>query len=57
MIFNQPHYNSIFTHLSRQKDLSVQDLYALVSADSPISLSQFYKVIDQLLSKQMLVKE
>jgi hypothetical protein len=57
MISHLPINNSIITHLAQRKDYTTQELYTRIQSEYPISLSQFYKIIDQLLSKQILVKD
>jgi len=57
MIFTKPLYDTIFTILSQEKGHSIQSLQKAVNKEEKISLPNFYKIIDQLLEKQILTKE
>ena len=57
MIFPKNIYDVIFTLLSQEKEHSIQSLQKAVNKEEKISLPNFYKIIDQLLEKQILAKE
>lgn len=57
MIFPKNIYDHIFTILAQEKEHSIQSLQKAVNKKEKISLPNFYKIIDQLLEKQILTKE
>lgn len=57
MLIIQPVHDSIYTILSQHTQLTTQELFEKIQTKHTLSLSQFYKVIEQLLNKQILVKE
>lgn len=57
MLLIQPIHDSIYTILSQYTQLTTQELFEIIKKQHTISLSQFYKVIEQLLTKQIIVKE
>lgn len=57
MIFHKPIYDTLFSILSKEKGHSIQSLQKAVNKEERISLPNFYKIIDQLLEKQILTKE
>ena len=57
MIFPKPIYDTLFTILSQEKGHSIQSLQRAVNKEEKISLPNFYKIVDQLLEKQILTKE
>lgn len=57
MLLNNSLFDSVISYLSEKKDFSIQSLYKTISKKEKISLSQFYKIIDDLLKRQILAKE
>jgi hypothetical protein len=52
----KPVYDSIITHLSISKEFTVQSLYKKINKKEKVSLPNFYKIIDQMIENQILVK-
>jgi len=57
MIFPKQIYDTIFTILSQEKEHTIQSLHKTINKQEKISLPNFYKIIDQLLEKQIVTKE
>jgi hypothetical protein len=57
MLFQKPLYDTIFNILSTSQKYTVQQLYSEVKKQEDISLSSFYRIIDDLLENQTLAKE
>jgi uncharacterized protein YqgQ len=57
MIFPKSIYDNIFSVLAQEKEHSIQSLHKRVNKQENISLPNFYKIIDQLLEKQIVTKE
>ncbi len=57
MLFMKPIYDSIIFTLAQSKGLSIQWLHKLVYEQEKISLPNFYKIIDQMIEKQIILKE
>lgn len=57
MLLQDPLTETIIYHIAEKQDFTVQSLHKLISKKEKISLSQFYKIIDNLIQKQILSKE
>jgi hypothetical protein len=57
MLFFKKIYDTIIFVLVEKKQLTIKELYAEVIVTDSVSLSNFYKIIDEMVSWQMLLKE
>lgn len=57
MFFSKTLYDKLFWELAEHQDHTIQTLHQAINRKEKISLPNFYKVIDQLLTNQILSKE
>lgn len=57
MLFFKKIYDTIIFVLVKHKQLTTKELYQEVSHTDTISLSNFYKIVDEMISWQILLKE
>jgi hypothetical protein len=57
MFFSKTLYDKLFRELAEHQNHTIQTLHQAVNTKEKISLPNFYKIIDQLLTNQVLSKE
>ena len=57
MFFTKPLYDKIFRELAENQEHTIQTLHKTINKQERISLPNFYKIIENLLTNQILTKE
>jgi transcriptional regulator CtsR len=57
MLFTKPLYDKIFRELAENQEHTIQTLHKAIYKKEKISLPNFYKIIETLLTNQILTKE
>ena len=57
MFFSKTLYDKIFRELADNQEHTIQTLHKAINKKEKISLPNFYKIIDNFLTNQILTKE